>query len=342
MVWNSDADLLLADARRLAGEVPQVVQLGPAHAATTHDGDFGEHGAVDREDALHADAVGDLPDRERLAHAATTAGNAGRPRTPGGRSFVAFLHPDADTQRIARLPPLCAKQGWTERSHFSFGPDERIRAATASGLKGLARIKVSLGESRKLKPPSSAPPAAIGSSPAARTAAPRVVRRRDVEGTRVRPEAYRGAASGAGRSGHRCLAPECLSLERRSGEQRDHRRIPRDRRVDVRGGKIAHRPGCTFRWDSSVLSRHEACELDSATSGMSARPRSSVSRGRRQPVENTRRSATLLTTPSGAGTFRARLPEPHRGKPASGIRRSRVTRIRWKNGWLLRSVSRNA
>ena len=50
-------DLALADAGGLAGDVAQVVQLRAAHEATAHDGDVGEHGAVDREDALDADAV---------------------------------------------------------------------------------------------------------------------------------------------------------------------------------------------------------------------------------------------------------------------------------------------
>src|SRR4051794_34870742 len=55
-----DARLHLLDARGLAGEMAQVVQLGAAHAAAADDRDVGQHGAVEREDALDADAVGDL------------------------------------------------------------------------------------------------------------------------------------------------------------------------------------------------------------------------------------------------------------------------------------------
>src|SRR6476661_7984291 len=56
--------LPLLDARRLAGEMAQVVELRAPHAATPDDLDVGQHGAVEREDALDADAVGDLADRE--------------------------------------------------------------------------------------------------------------------------------------------------------------------------------------------------------------------------------------------------------------------------------------
>src|SRR5258705_5276698 len=71
-----DADLHLLDARRLAGEMAQVVELGPAHAAATDDIDVGQHGALDREDGLDADAVGDLAHGERRADAAAPTGNA--------------------------------------------------------------------------------------------------------------------------------------------------------------------------------------------------------------------------------------------------------------------------
>src|SRR5450759_971946 len=64
------------DARRLAGQVAQIVELGAAHTTPAHDIDVGEHGAVQREDALDADAVGDLADGERLADTDAAAGNA--------------------------------------------------------------------------------------------------------------------------------------------------------------------------------------------------------------------------------------------------------------------------
>src|SRR5258707_399433 len=64
------------DARGLAREVAQVVQLGAAHAATAHDVDLCQHGAVQREDALDTYTVGDLPDRERRAHAGSATRSA--------------------------------------------------------------------------------------------------------------------------------------------------------------------------------------------------------------------------------------------------------------------------
>src|SRR3990172_4171722 len=47
------AHLALADAGRLAREVPQVVELGATHPAAPHHGDLGDHRTVQREDALH-------------------------------------------------------------------------------------------------------------------------------------------------------------------------------------------------------------------------------------------------------------------------------------------------
>src|SRR4029077_7485784 len=51
---------LLLDARSLARQIPQVVELRAAHAAAALDGDVTDRGAVRLEDALDALAVGDL------------------------------------------------------------------------------------------------------------------------------------------------------------------------------------------------------------------------------------------------------------------------------------------
>src|SRR5688572_20957292 len=70
---DADAALLLADARCLAREVAEVIQLCPPNTPTTHDVNFGDHRAVNREDAFDADAVRDLANGERLADPATAA-----------------------------------------------------------------------------------------------------------------------------------------------------------------------------------------------------------------------------------------------------------------------------
>src|SRR6185503_13675239 len=59
---NGHALLLFLDARRLAGQVAQVVELGAANPPAADHRDVGDHGAVEREDALDTDAVGDLSD----------------------------------------------------------------------------------------------------------------------------------------------------------------------------------------------------------------------------------------------------------------------------------------
>src|SRR6185312_9011606 len=83
--------LPLADAALLAACVAQVVKLGATHASTADDGDGADHRAVHGEDALDADAVGDLAHDERFADAAPAAGNADAFK--GLQPFlVAFFH----------------------------------------------------------------------------------------------------------------------------------------------------------------------------------------------------------------------------------------------------------
>src|SRR5687767_2698516 len=68
--------LALLDARRLAGEMAQVVELGATNAAAAHDLDVGEHRAVEGEDALDPDAVGDLANGEGGTDARTPSSDA--------------------------------------------------------------------------------------------------------------------------------------------------------------------------------------------------------------------------------------------------------------------------
>src|SRR5689334_23606666 len=68
---DGDADLLLANAARLAGELAEIEQLRAAHTATAHDLDVGEHRAVGREDALDANAARNLADGEGRADTTT-------------------------------------------------------------------------------------------------------------------------------------------------------------------------------------------------------------------------------------------------------------------------------
>src|SRR5688500_16112725 len=98
---HGDTHLLFLDARGLAGEVAEVVQLGAAHAAAAHHLDSTDHRAVHREDALDADAVRDLADGEGLADTAATTGDAHALERLDAL-LVAFLHPDVNAQRIAR------------------------------------------------------------------------------------------------------------------------------------------------------------------------------------------------------------------------------------------------
>src|SRR4051812_25498636 len=91
--------LPLLDARRLAGEMAQVIELGAPDAATPHDLNVGEHWAVEREDALDADAVGDLANREGGAHSGTTPRDAHTFKRLDALLFP-FLHADVHAQRV--------------------------------------------------------------------------------------------------------------------------------------------------------------------------------------------------------------------------------------------------
>ena len=66
---------LLLDAGGFADPVAEVVELGPAHVTATEDFNGLDDRSVNGENAFDTDAKADLPNRERLADAATLAGN---------------------------------------------------------------------------------------------------------------------------------------------------------------------------------------------------------------------------------------------------------------------------
>src|SRR6185437_14397900 len=110
--------LALGNARRLAGAAAQVVELGAPHRALAHDLDHRDARRVEREDALHALAIGNLAQREiridpgilaRDAHALESLGTAMRLLVLRlllallgllGRAIL--LDHDGDAHRVAR------------------------------------------------------------------------------------------------------------------------------------------------------------------------------------------------------------------------------------------------
>ena len=103
--------LLLANPGGLARERAEIEELRAAHTPATHYNDLGDHRAVERENALDADAIGNLADRERRADSATTACNADAFK--GLEAFlVTFTDAHVDPERVAgaeggdRLHPL--------------------------------------------------------------------------------------------------------------------------------------------------------------------------------------------------------------------------------------------
>src|SRR5688500_13899106 len=98
---HDDSHLLFLDARCLAGELAQVVQLRPAHATATHHLNVADHWAVHGKDALDANTVRNLADCERLADTTAAAGDAHAFERLNAL-LVTFLHAHIDAQRVAR------------------------------------------------------------------------------------------------------------------------------------------------------------------------------------------------------------------------------------------------
>src|SRR5690606_31103618 len=90
----------LFDTGRLAAQVAQVVQLGPAHLAAAHHLDLVEGGRQQREDPLDADAAGDLPDGEGLARAAAPAGDH-HALEDLDALLLSLFHPHVDADRVS-------------------------------------------------------------------------------------------------------------------------------------------------------------------------------------------------------------------------------------------------
>src|SRR5208283_3533046 len=91
----------LAQARRFALQVAQVVELGAADAARADHVDMVDHAGMYGEDALHALSEADLANRDGLAESRVVAGNhhAFESLQP---LLVAFLDLDVDPNCIAR------------------------------------------------------------------------------------------------------------------------------------------------------------------------------------------------------------------------------------------------
>src|SRR5262249_13966578 len=62
---------LLLEPRRLAGQFPEIVELGSSHRGTLDHLDLVDPGRVQREGTLHAHSIRDAPDREGCPGAAT-------------------------------------------------------------------------------------------------------------------------------------------------------------------------------------------------------------------------------------------------------------------------------
>src|SRR5947209_2732487 len=96
-----DMVLLLGDARLLAAQTAQIIELGAAHLAAAHDLDRVDHRRIEREHALDALAVGNLPHGEALVDAAAGARDAHTLVGLHARA-LALDHLDVDDHGVAR------------------------------------------------------------------------------------------------------------------------------------------------------------------------------------------------------------------------------------------------
>src|SRR5688572_15274586 len=129
---NRHAHLLFLDARRLSGELTQVVELGPADPAPAHDDNIADHRAVHGEYPLDAHSVGDLTNRESLADPAAPTRDAHSFECLDAL-FVAFLDPHVHSQCIART------EGWqiaAQPGFLSF--DEGVHKSARGWAQGNA------------------------------------------------------------------------------------------------------------------------------------------------------------------------------------------------------------
>ena len=92
----------LGDAGRLAAAIAQVIELGAADGATTHDLDRVERRRVEREHALHAFAEADLAHGEARADAGPVVTGDADALVILDAGALAFDNADADAERVAR------------------------------------------------------------------------------------------------------------------------------------------------------------------------------------------------------------------------------------------------
>src|SRR5277367_2448760 len=92
----------LGDARRLAGEAAQVIELRPSHRAASYDLDQGDARRIEREDTLDPLAIGNLPQREVRVDPGILAGDANALERLDALA-LAVNDLDADTHRVAGL-----------------------------------------------------------------------------------------------------------------------------------------------------------------------------------------------------------------------------------------------
>ena len=119
----------------------QIIELRATDASATNDLNVGEHRAVHREDALHANAVRDLSHGERLAHTTSTPRNADALESLNAL-LLTFLYAHIDAQRVActegrnSAKPLFF--GFDEWMHMTLGARNAPRLAAApNGRKSI-------------------------------------------------------------------------------------------------------------------------------------------------------------------------------------------------------------
>jgi hypothetical protein len=145
---HEDLGFPLSDAGGLACEVAQIVQLRATDASTANDRDLRDHRAVDRENALDADAVRDLANRERRADARAALCDANTLK-----SLESFLVALADAYVDAEGVP-CSERGNVVAEPLFLGFNEGMHMTLGAGVNSL--VKTCLGDSReapKSKPP---------------------------------------------------------------------------------------------------------------------------------------------------------------------------------------------
>src|SRR5438874_5169605 len=133
--------LLLGDARTLAAQAAQVIELGAAHLAAAHDLDRVDHRRIERKHALDALAIGNLAHGEVLVEPGAGAPDA-HALIGLDAAALAFHYLVVDDERVARLEIGNGFAGGKFRHLLLFELFDQVHRASPSAAPEMQKAHV--------------------------------------------------------------------------------------------------------------------------------------------------------------------------------------------------------